>query len=345
MPEFGSKKFIPKNYGKIGIRPYDRKDEIIRRLKQTVETLKKEMKTLAKEIDQHKKSPFHQREDPIVKQSEFRVEIEEPGGEKKPEPPFPFQRQEPEAVSQDRLILELMGHQQEQIQKDNRRIEETLANANYWVEQARVLFFNLEKLKSFVYDWVDNSAGALQILPEELQILLEKPHRDLTLIGETLDRLTWPSGELKTLTSDIQKPDDLFVLNRDTLDDFLNTVAGKRERIEDLETKLKELRFENQKIVFNLCKIAENRKKNLLEFCRRNLLPIMENLEEKETILSRRIRQFKINYPQFTHEIESWYETFTVISEKMSDVIKKSGFSRNFFQEPPESPNTMKKTN
>ncbi|QTA93694.1 nucleotide exchange factor GrpE [Desulfonema magnum] len=234
----------------------------------------------------------------------------------------------PSSLDIEALIAHAKKKEQDQLTEDKERIDISLKAAQYWKVQGKKLRAGIETVNTSAKDIVDGSQKLLETLSDELKNELRNNQEGLNIIARMLNRLVETDTRLNALAEDIMFEENLKELDEEEWKTTLEGETIKSSALKKINKKLNVVGMENYRIVSNLNEIAENRKKGVLDFLTRQVLPILDGINDGKNHLIKRIAELKEKYTENIGEIENWFKTYADLQDVLTELLERLGVRR-----------------
>ncbi len=223
------------------------------------------------------------------------------------------------------LIDHAKKMEQESLKEDRQRIGNISQNAAYWQDQGKKLKSELEQVEGSSKELLDNSKKLLETLPDELKDEIINNQEGLNIIGRMLNRLVDPGDRLNELAKDVTFTEELKELSRDEWKNAFEDETTEELVLKKIKKKLNAVGMENYRNVSKVNDTAENQKKAFTDFIGRQVLPILDGINDGKAHLNDRINVLSEKFPEKKFELDKWFQTYTDLGNKLESSIEKVG--------------------
>ncbi|MCP4353232.1 MAG: nucleotide exchange factor GrpE [Desulfobacterales bacterium] len=223
------------------------------------------------------------------------------------------------------LIDHAKKMEQESLEEDKVRLDVSSRNVSYWQDQGKKLKSELEQLEGSSKELLDNSKELLEALPDELKDEIINNQEGLNIIGRMLTRLVDPGDRLNELAKDVTFTEELKELSEDEWKNVFEDETSEELALKKIKKKLNAVGMENYRNVSKVNETAENRKKTFTDFIGRQVLPILDGINDGKAHLDDRINDLSEKFPEKKSELDKWFQTYTDLGNKLESSIEKAG--------------------
>lgn len=216
-----------------------------------------------------------------------------------------------------------LQREQENWSSDHRSLTEYYEQACEEQKKGEILLKNVQSFLATSNQIFSDNMEIAQSLPTELQERLKGRLEGLEILRKMTSRLPEQAQEL---IEDVL-PEDLNNLpNKQELQDKLPTEIKEPKSVaEFLEHEFKVFGNERWQKVTKMRDTAQARRKRLLHFIGKKLLPIMDGLDSGKGYSISLIASMKEENPEQSEQLTSWFSIYDLLEEQLLDLFLQLG--------------------
>lgn len=226
------------------------------------------------------------------------------------------------------LIAQAKKREKKNLDEDKKIVEINLRHARFWEAQGKKLKSEIQKVENRATDIIDSSKAILETLPPGLKDELQNSQEGLNIVGRMLKRLVDPGDRLNELTKGVVSTGTWKELQENEWEKVLENETTEESALRAINKRLNVTGRENYRIVSSLNEMAEKRQKMCLSFFERQVLPILDGVNDGKKHLIQRIGELKEEYPEKVSGLNDWFKAYTDLQDELTKLLEKMGVYR-----------------
>lgn len=211
----------------------------------------------------------------------------------------------------------------EAVANEREEIELALKESGYWIEKQRELTKVLERMVIGFSAVLRKFELLHQTLSPKIRDELSSRAEGVKLCGRMLTRAHTKSSKTGKLTDfdEIKMPDALC------LEILSAKVDAKliKEVEKAIETHLKKRRIDNNRLISDLRQRVNSTEKNFLSVIERQVLPVIDGLDEGKKIGIGTIKSLIDRFPEAKEKLQGWFKIYDALITGMERELTKMG--------------------
>ncbi len=226
------------------------------------------------------------------------------------------------------LIAQARAKEQQNIKDDKKSIEVSLKNAGSWLERGEKLQLMIKDAAGSGDEAIANSGKLMESFPEELKTGLGSSQQGLNIIGRMLQRLVNQDDRLNNLVEKIELADSLKELDEDEWIELLKGETDEKSAQKKINKKLDVIGRSNYKLVSKSGELASERQKTWLDFVEKQVLPILDGINDGKNHISILIDELMKQHQQSESKLTEWFNTYFTLSSGILTMLNDMGVYR-----------------
>lgn len=216
------------------------------------------------------------------------------------------------------------AHREEQsgVSTDRAELQLNLQDAQRWAARSKALLEGIETSVRECNDIMAQSVTFAAAWPPELIGKMQGRQQGLDIISKMLNRLLQhPSAPAGDAIAEVPLP----ALEQAGWLDFLRDVQDEETGREQMGQRLKRASIERYQIISQVRNQAEANKKRFLSFLEKQLLPILDGLDEGLAYSEAVVQAAKLEFPASASSLNAWLETYNAMRGELLKVLTPIG--------------------
>ncbi len=234
----------------------------------------------------------------------------------------------PTQLNIEEILAQTKTKAQANLQEDRKRLDMCRHQARFWEERGKALRSQIEKVDSSARELISASHGVLEGMPDGLKNALHNSQQGITIIGRMLKRLLDPGGPLNQLTKEIAVADTLNEIQEDDWNTLLEDQTSDSAILKRINQKLNAIGRDNYRIVSEITGLIEKRIHMCLGFFEKQILPILDGVNDGNKFVSKRFEVLEHDYPDNTAELSQWSKIYSGLRDELTALLQENGVSR-----------------
>ena len=219
------------------------------------------------------------------------------------------------------LIAQAKAEEQENFKDDEKSIEPFLKNAEFWFERGKRLNLMIKEAAESTDEVIENSNKILESLPAEIKEELGSSQQGLNIIGRMLQRLVNQDDRLESLVEEVEIADNLKELEEDEWMKLLEGEKNEKSAQKKINKNLDIIRRSNYKLVSKAGDLADKRQKKWLDFVGKQVLPILDGINDGKNHTSILIDELMEKYQESESNLSEWFDTYSKLSSAFLSML------------------------
>jgi len=220
-----------------------------------------------------------------------------------------------------KLIEDAFLKDKENLAKDDRELNDYYQQTQQWATLGITLSQGLEAASEiWEQELLPECRSLKQKLPEEVQEKLKPRHELLELSNRSLSRLREPAAALRE--NEILQP-HLTSVREEELIELLEGNPDEDAARRAIDNKLKQVGHQRYKHIRELEDLAETRRQHCLDFVKRRVLPLIDNLDEGERYSQALVEELKAENSEQKDTLEHWLGFHSVLRSKLLNLLEQ----------------------
>jgi len=220
------------------------------------------------------------------------------------------------APSSEELLAEARGREAAGLEDDRKSLSGFQQDLRYWSAAATVLQEDIQSTIEKSKEILATASQAKEALPEVLQERLQGRHQGMELIGKMLARLTERAASLRA--APVEEA-ELQPLSEAEWNKVLEGGADAKK----LDSKLRVLEAERYQAVTQTRDLAEGQRKRLLNFIEKQMLPIVDAIDDGEKLSRAFTTAKEMNNPRMLQDLKRWFDTYSLLRAELLGAAAK----------------------
>lgn len=230
---------------------------------------------------------------------------------------------EPGHLDIDGLITLAQQQEEDGRSEDRAALEGYLSEAKIWNQQGESLKARLKPALEACQGVLDDSTKARETLPPELREKLQGRQQGLELILKMLSRLPEKVPDFVQPVT----PAPPIAIGGAAWREILREVSSEEEARKRINDKLGKQGMERYQTVVENRGHAEKNRKGFLSFVERQLLPILDGIDDGERHSASMVEQLKVANRDASGSLDNWFQTYAKLRNELTlmlDQVKVS---------------------
>jgi molecular chaperone GrpE (heat shock protein) len=222
----------------------------------------------------------------------------------------------------DALLSEARSKEAQGLEEDRKALARYQEEFGLWRKAATVLQQDIQATIEKAQEGITAASQAKAALPAVLQEKLQGRHQGLELIGKMLTRLTEKVVSLGTSSFDEAELQPFGEQEWRLV--IQGEVSGKK-----VESKLRALEADRYQVVTQARDLAEGQRKRVLGFIEKQMLPILDALDEGEKLsqpfITAAMRVGEKWDMEKSQNLNQWFQTYALLRDDLIALTAKAG--------------------